>query len=450
MQDLVIFFDRFMDNLSLGEPQTSRIESAANGIMTFLRAEYGLTEKQVFMQGSYPNGTAVEPVQDGEYDVDIVAYCVDGETSPTAALNDLQRRFEGNGKYASRVVPKTPCVRLDYAKDIVGKFHVDVVPVRQNTDWASVAPLDAPRRGSEWNETAPQEYTNWCAVQGEHFARTVRIMKRWRDEQQPVRSAIKSIVLQVLVAECMPVNIADDQERVVETLDRLYWRLSSLSGPPAVINPVLPTENLARRWTQGAFESFVRELQEAVEICGHAASAADKLQAIDAWRELFGEDFPAMADTELGLQVSDYSHAEPFADKGWRVSLNPRYQVRVSAGIRRGRYGQVREIPEGQLLLPGSKLRFTTHLSTPNHVHVWWQVANTGGHARNDNGLRGEIFRAKSPAGQEWDQQAVNWESTKYTGVHLLRAMLVRDSAVVAVSEWRQVKIFARNHPFKL
>lgn len=450
MQDLATYFDRFVSNISLGEPQISRMESAAGGIMTFLRTSYDLTEKQVFMQGSYPNGTAVEPVEGGEYDVDIVAYCVDGDTSPTAALNDLQRRFESNGNYASRVVPKTPCVRLDYAQDNVGKFHVDVVPVRQNTDSGSVAPFDAPRRGGDWNETAPREYTNWCAVQGAHFARTVKIMKRWRDEQQTVRSGIKSIVLQVLVSQCMPVHIEDDQERLVETFNRLYGKLSTLSEPPTVINPVLPTEDLARRWTQGSFESFVRELKEAVEISGRAASAADKLQAIDAWRELLGEDFPAMADTELGLQVSDYSHAQSFAEKGWRMALNARYQVRVSAGIRRGRYGQVRTIPEGQLLLPGSKLRFTAHLTTPNHVQVWWQVANTGGHARDANGLRGEIFRAKSPDGKEWDQQTVNWESTKYTGVHLLRAILVRDSAVVAMSEWRQVKIFSRNHPFQM
>lgn len=448
MQDLTTYFDRFVDNISLGEPQVGRMESAARGIMSFLRSSYGLAEEQVFMQGSYPNGTAVEPVEGGEYDVDIVAFCVDGETSPTAALDDLQRRFESNGNYASRVVPKTPCIRLDYAQDNVGKFHVDVVPVRQNVDWSSVAPFDAPRRGSDWNETAPREYTIWCAAQGEYFARTVKIMKRWRDEQQTVRSAIKSIVLQVLVSECVPVNIADDQMRLIETFNRLYSRLSTLSGPPTVLNPVLPTENLARRWTQGSFESFVRELKEAVEISGRAADAGDRLQAIDAWRELLGEDFPAMDESELGLQISDYSHAQPFAAKGWRMALNPRYQVRVSAGIRRGRYGQVRTIPEGQLLLPGSKLRFTAHITAPNHVQVWWQVANTGGHARNDNGLRGEIFRAKSPSGEEWDQQTVNWESAKYTGVHLVRAILVRDSSVVAVSDWRQVKIYSRGHPF--
>lgn len=449
VQDLTSYFNRFVNNISLGEPQVSRMERAANGVMSFLRTDYGLTADQVFMQGSYPNDTAIEPVDGGEYDVDIVAVCVDGSTGPTTALNDLQRRFEMNGNYASRVVPKTPCVRLEYAEDNVGKFHLDVVPARTNVDWSSVAPFDAPRRQGDWHETAPREYTDWCSSQGQRFTRTVKVMKRWRDEQQSVRGAIKSIVLQVLISECMPHHLEDDQERLVETFNRLHARLASLPGPPHVLNPVLPGENLARRWTQASFDSFVRELKEAVEISGQAVAATDRLQAIDAWRELLGEDFPAMSEADLGLKVSDYSHAEPFAEKGWRVAYDPRYRIRISGGIRRGRYGKVRPIPEEQLVFAGNKLRFTAHVTAPNHAEVWWQVANTGGHARGNAALRGEIFKAKLLTGKPSPQQDVTWENTAYTGVHLIRAILVRDGAVVATSDWRRVNIYARNHVFR-
>lgn len=449
MQELSAYFDRFVNNISLGEPQISKMDRAAAGIENFLRASYGLTTDLVFQQGSYANGTAIEPVDNGEYDVDIVAVCVDDRTSAAFALNDLQARFKANGNYRARVTAKTPCVRLEYAEDSVGKFHIDVVPVRKNADWSSPAPLDAPRRNSGWHETAPLEYTAWCAARGEYFVRTVKVMKRWRDEQQSVRGAIKSIVLQVLVAECMPGGVVDDQARLVETFNRLHARLAPLATPPVIRNPVLSDENLAKRWDQASFDSFVRELKEAVDLSAKALGATDKLQAIDAWRELLGEDFPAMSDADLGLKIGDYSHAQSFAENGWRMALNPRYQVRVSVGIRRGRYNAVRAIPEEHLLLPGHKLRFTAHITAPNHVKVWWQVANTGGHARGDEALRGEIFRARSPSGKEWEQQGVTWESTRYTGVHLVRAILVRDAAVVSTSEWRRVNIFARNHPFR-
>lgn len=449
MQDLATYFNRFIDKISLGEPQVSRMERAADGVMDFLRNSYGLTADQVFVQGSYANGTAIEPVEGGEYDVDIIAVCVDSLTGPTTALNELQRRFEANGNYADRVVAKTPCIRLDYAKDAVGDFHIDVVPVRENESWSSPAPLDAPRRNGDWHETAPAEYTAWCASQGEYFVRTVKIMKRWRDVQQTVRGAIKSIVLQVLVAECMPRHIEDDQARLIETLNRLHARLAGLSAPPAVYNPVLPNENLARRWTQSSFDSFVRELAEAVELSRRASNAEDKLQAIDLWRELLGEDFPSMSQADLGLKVADYSHAHSLSGKGWRLEYNPRYRVRVDATIRRGKLRKQRPIPEEQLIFAGNQLKFTADIVAPYSVDVWWQVANTGAHARGSNGLRGEIFKARLLTGQPSPQQDVNWERTSYTGVHLIRAILVRDGAVVATSDWRQVNIYARSHSFR-
>lgn len=449
MQDLTTYFNRFIDNISLGEPQVSRMERAATGIMEFLRTSYGLSGGQVFIQGSYANGTAIEPVDDGEYDVDVIAICVDNETGPTTALNGLQRRFASNGNYAARIVPKTPCIRLEYAEDSVGKFHVDVVPVRENQSWSSPAPLDAPRRGGDWHDTAPAEYTAWCADQGGHFVRTVKIMKRWRDVQQSVRGAIKSIVLQVLVSECMPRYVEDDQARLVETFARLHSRLASLSSPPAVYNPVLPDENLARRWTQSSFDNFVRELAEAVEVSRKAANADDKLQAIDTWRELLGEDFPSMTQADLGMKVGDTSHTQSLGEKGWDLDYNPRYRVRVDATIQRGRHGKQRAIPEEQLVFAGNKLKFTAHVTASNHVDVWWQVANTGAHARTSNGLRGEIFKARLLSGQPSPQQSVNWEGTSYTGVHLIRAILVRDGVVLATSDWRQVNIYARNHYFK-
>lgn len=450
VQDLRTYFNRFIDNISLGEPQVGRMERAADGIMSFLRTSYGLTAAKVYMQGSYANGTAIEPVDGGEYDVDIIAICVDEHTGPTSALNELERRFETNGNYAPRIIAKTPCIRLEYAEDNVGKFHVDVVPVRVNQNWASPATLDAPRRNGDWHDTAPAEYTKWCADQGERFVRTVKIMKRWRDEQQSVRGAIKSIVLQVLVSECMPRHIEDDQERLIETFNRMHVRLSSLSSPPIVTNPVLPGENLARRWEQPSFDSFKRELLEAVDLSGKAAAATDKVQAIDAWRELLGEDFPSLSNADLGLKVADYSHAHSLAERGWRVSYNPRYRVTVSATIRRGRYSKERPIAEEQLIFASNKLKFTANIVAPNHVEVWWQVANTGGHARGNSALRGEIFKAKLLSGQPSPEQQVNWEDTAYTGVHLVRAILVRDGDVVATSDWRQVNIYARNHPFQL
>ncbi|ADB51241.1 nucleotidyltransferase [Conexibacter woesei] len=445
--DLSANFEQFLQNISLGDPQVPRMNSAARTVSDFLLASYDIAQGNVFLQGSYANGTAIEPVRGGEYDVDLVAVCVGGNTTADDALSELEKRFRSDGRFRARVRRKQPCVRLEYAEDNVGGFHVDVVPVRYaNHD----APLEAPRRGEGWHETAPAEYTRWCTSQGAYFLRTVKMLKRWRAEQQSVRTAVKSIVLQVLVAQCMP-SVADDADRITQTFRNLHAHLAGMTRPPVVLNPVLPTENLAGRWTQESFASFVRELDEAVQWADQAMAATDVIEATDIWRELLGDDFPARTPTSLGFHVGDYSHAQTPSDRGWAERSDARYAVEITASTQRGKRGQTRRpySSGGPVVFAGHKLRFKAEISAPNHVDVWWQVANTGAHARNASGLRGEIFRARDSRRGTNSDQTENWENTAYTGSHLVRALLVRNNEVVATSAWFVVNIYARGRPFR-
>ncbi len=447
--DLSAYFQQFLVNISLGDPQTPRMDRAAETISEFLRSSYGIPVQNVFLQGSYPNGTAIEPVSGGEYDLDIVAACVDDQTSCNAALSDLERRFHSDGRFKDRVRPKKPCVRLEYAEDDVGKFHVDVVPVRISPD--DDCPLDAPRRNDGWHGTAPLEYTNWCVQQGEYYMRTVKVMKRWRDEQQSVRTAIKSIVLQVLVSQCMP-DLLGDADRLAGTMRSLYASLKDLPRPPAVWNPVLPRENLAARWSLESFRSFVTELAEAVEWVDKAMASFDPVEAADCWREILGDDFPILAPSQLGFRLGDFSHADSPGAMGWREALDERYAVNIIATLQRGKHGQNRRgyPSDGHLVFAGHNLHFRAQVRAPNHVEVWWQVANTGRHARVDGGLRGQIFRGRDLKNRPTNDQKDNWESTAYTGSHLIRVMLVRNNTVVAASEWFQVNIYSPRYQFQL
>jgi hypothetical protein len=93
------------------------------------------------LQGSYANGTAIEPGDGGEYDIDVVAVCVDSGTTANSALDDLEARFRADGRFRDRVRRKKPCVRLEYAGDDVGTFHVDV---RAHSPNERHTPLEAP------------------------------------------------------------------------------------------------------------------------------------------------------------------------------------------------------------------------------------------------------------------------------------------------------------------
>jgi hypothetical protein len=444
--DLSAFFRRFDENISLERPQTDRMDSAADTVAEFLRSKLALNSKAVFLQGSYVNNTAIEPVEGGEYDVDIVAICVDRTTDADVAIKDLEALFMSDGRFAPRVVPKKPCVRLEYAEDAVGSFHVDVVPVRQTSTYP---PLEAPRKAEGWHGTAPAEYTQWCTNQGADYVKTVKALKRWRDEQQPVRAAVKSVVLQVLTSQHMPA-IIDDSARLVATFANMYRALAPLSSAPIVTNPVLSSENLAARWTDESFRNFVQELKEAVKITERVGAAMDLVDAADAWRDLLGSDFPGVDPNWVGIALSDFSHVTTPAQRGWTEQHDPNASISISATVQLGRGGRRARLQDGEgTVFQGHLLGFKASVQAPYSVDTWWQVANTGGHARDVGGLRGEIFKARRVDGRPAVDQNENWERTAYTGAHLVRALLVRGTNVVAASGWFTVNIFAKGHPFR-
>jgi hypothetical protein len=210
--------------------------------------------------------------------------------SADEALERLEDALREDGDYKKRLEPKKPCVRLRYAGDNEGHFHVDIVPARTRN-----ATLEIPVRGDGWHETNPKGYTEWCVARGERFHRTVRMMKRWRDENQDERRGVKSIVLQVLIAE----RLADgpDASSLTQTFEAIHETLDQTpQSPPAVINPSLKSENLAERWPDEHYKAFRREVEEAASLARRALDETDETTSHKLWRQLLGSDFPGPSD----------------------------------------------------------------------------------------------------------------------------------------------------------
>jgi hypothetical protein len=78
----------------------------------------------------------------------------------------------------------------------------------------------------------------------------------------------------------------------------------------------------------------------------------------------------------------------------------------------------------------------------PTDYSVWWRITNTGEHARKEASLRGNFIRAKRRDGKPSDDPTGNWESTSYTGTHLVEVFLAVGSGVVARSDPFKVNIY--------
>lgn len=288
-------FETFYEKLILGKAQTDRIQGAANTLGGFLAEHFGLkVGDDIFLQGSFPNGTAVRPDperQGGEYDVDLVALSALPHDSPENAIQTMEQTLKEHGTYKGMIDRdgSRPCVRIRYAEENGGGFHVDIVPGRRCD---GPAPIEIPLPGKGWRESAPAEYTEWCRSLGPEFARTVQMLKRWRDHNQTARQAIKSIVLQVLISESLA-YFDNDAERVADTFLGLASKLADHPDqPPPVLNPVLKSENLADRWEATAYQDFRKVVDDAAYTAQAALGSGDLNESRELWRELFGRDFP--------------------------------------------------------------------------------------------------------------------------------------------------------------
>lgn len=443
-------FQRFDEAIQLSSTDIKRVESAFERLSGHLTKQYGLSADQVFIQGSYANGTVVTPIKDRDFDVDVVAVCATADDSPEAALEKLEAQLSVSQDYDDRIddtEPTPSCVRLHYA----GNFHVDVVPLRPATD----APLEVPKRDSGWRGTAPREYTEWCREEGEDFLRMVRMLKRWRDYHQKAHEAVKSITFQVIIWNCLAPG--DDGKAILETFKNIQdWLDQSPNSPIKVENPVLKTENLADGWEDEAYQKFRDEIDEAVAIAGAALESGETSD----WQKLFGDSFPARTVKAGMVQIT----------KPKPIQVQPRPMIRVRPpGLPLGdtthykrlheqtslrRKSTVRKIPishevyieqaggrrvidpvwrQGMPIPPDRYIKYTAEIPFPHTGRIWWQVVNTGEHAERASCPRGDVQRTNS---------TVHWEPTAYHGKHWVECYFVtKDGFIVAESRRHYVDI---------
>ena len=322
---------------------------------------------------------------------------------------------------------------------MLGCSRLNVTPLRDLTDSTS---SEAPRKSEQWKPTAPAEYRDWCMNQGELFRRTVMMLKRWRSEQQAEQKVIKSIVLQVLVADAMP-KISDDAARIAARFRNLYATLTPLTQPPVVLNPVLSIENLSKNWTADDFRGFVAELRQAVEVISKAEAANEFIDKADAFRELFGSDFPIPSANQLGLKLEDTSHAKKPSSRSWTETLDPGIQIRVEGTWQRQRRGS-NPVPldSGEPVAPNRNLHFQVFGDLPTGVEIWWQVVNTGEAARINGDQRGEYFKGRDLERRLMADETQNWEESAYRGTHEIMALVVKDQKVIAQTDFFLVPVY--------
>ncbi|WP_437940614.1 SMODS domain-containing nucleotidyltransferase [Sorangium sp. So ce341] len=474
-------FNNFLsDTVNLNQTRIDRLESSVVAIKNVIRdSDWDPKVRGFASQGSWAHKTIIKPTEGGTFDADLLVY-VDPVVGWDAAayVNSLCEVFEDHGTYKDKVKAWEYCITITYA----GDFKIDVVPCVRDRVWAGHEVCN--RKENRFEVSKPAEYTAWLIERNtwtgsNAFRKVTRLLKYLRDIKGTFTCA--SVLLTTLLGYRIAVpdqyntEPFDDVPTALRTIvDRLDDWLQLHQSKPAVLNPVLPTEDFARLWDDAKYSNFREKIHLYRGWIDDAYKEPDRDESIGKWRRVFGDDFAAGVELEaasisktavVALARANVSVASegfdmvnllsvygskaipeginrlPYMHRPkWQVVTSGQFPVSVTMSLYSTRNGSlIRRVDDLSALPKGCWVKFDVFgpggvpLSKDYVVH--WRITNTDREAIQAKRLRGGFNVANDGTS--------HWEALSYRGLHLAEAFVLRkrDQRLVAQSAPRFVVI---------
>jgi hypothetical protein len=405
-----------------------------------------------FLYGSYKRYTAVGDIKDVDiviltnFDID------DEENTPQKVLRKLKdalaRCYDDpeNPQYQRR------SIRIDdpLPDNEEVEMTLDIIPAVVVT--GKDEPLRVPDRVvKEWIWSHPKghlEHTtrlNSDEYGKKRFVPLVKIMKWWWKYQCEVkqpdveRPKPKGFWVECLTGENFGTSQTAWADHFIAVLQSISDKYTDADEVPELQDPGLENNTIKTNMTLKEFEVFMETVNENLGLAILARDASDKLKSSELWREIVGDKFPLYDAEESeetrsaskSLALSDYSHAQPLP---WPEQLKKRYKVRLDAYLYSGKRRLSGINSNGRVIFSDLRIKYVARTGARGDYEVFWQVVNTGKHAKEDNGLRGDFFEAKLSDGNQSSNPLVNWEYSRYTGKHWIECFIVKDDVCVGRS----------------
>ena len=284
-------FDGFMsEHVNINQSRLNRLNSGVKGVSEHLAKNLEGFQK-VERQGSYALRTITKPVNDHEYDADILLYmeCVPGK-APGQYIEDVYQCMKGNQTYADKAHRKTRCVVVDYADD----FHLDIVPCNDIEGQQFICN----RKTNDFEITDGTGYREWFndknSITHGNLKRVTRLFKYLRDNKQTFTAP--SILLTTLIGNAVYDWDTGDEfkmlpDALVNITNRINDFLQARSFMPTIANPALPQEDFIRHWDQTKYSHFRNMFDSYTRRINESFAETDRQRSVDRWRDLFGDGF---------------------------------------------------------------------------------------------------------------------------------------------------------------
>ncbi len=466
MKHVDLFRDFLKDTVNLNDTRICELEKSTEAIKNAIRASAWEPHLQGWMeQGSWAHKTIIKPVDQGEFDADLIVLVkpVDGWDA-TKYIDRLYEAMKANSTYKDMVRRWSHCVTITYANE----KKIDIAPVVVNR--GGIERLEVCNRDSnQFERTEPKKYSEWIIQRngysgGNSFRKVTRLIKYLRDIK--TRFTCSSVLLTTILgyrigpADQGSQFFVDTPTALKTVVGRMDDWLQTNLEKPVVSNPHLLNEDFAEAWTDEQYTNFRKQIRKYREWIDDAYDEPDRSESIAKWRRVFGDDFASGVVVAEGKSigqkvVADIRHTlveaayfagdlveavKRFGSRVVPVSFNrqpymeaPRWkkaptaqqiQVFVRAVLHREKFSAqpLKEIQSLEPLKADFWLQFRACNSMGAHFPaadytVMWRVTNTDEAAARENALRG---RFEAP---EADNR--RWEQLKYRGVHLVEAFVI-------------------------
>ena len=307
--DLNRLLSELADEIDITESQEGAIKRAYNAVADWLNkndAEISKHDVYIFPQGSMMYGTAIKPIDENDYDIDLVCEFRKNVNylKPSYVKTSVGKRIRENERYKEMLQPEgRRCWTLQYSDTL--NFHMDILPaipfseeyyksdkwlneayksmsIRKDlallatdkdkkTSIYSYIPTN-PRAYAEWFKGKMQVNTNKPLLDSIErvpvypkktiLQKAIQLLKRHRDVYFSARNdELKpiSMIITTLMAKCYK-GENNLFEFICKALANLESHIEkSADGKYRISNPVMNIENFADKWDenpQKAIEFF--------------------------------------------------------------------------------------------------------------------------------------------------------------------------------------------------
>src|SRR4051812_13966296 len=181
---LIDQFNTFLNDIvNLNQTRVTDLENSIEAIKDAIRASDWKPKIQSWAaQGSWAHGTIIKPVDQGEFDADLLVF-VHPVAGWSAAdyINTLYTALRAHGTYKDKVRRWSHCVTITYANE----KKIDVAPCV--VDRIGSRSLEVCNRNTnQFERSEPEQYTAWLIEKngysgGSSFKKVTRLIKYLRD-----------------------------------------------------------------------------------------------------------------------------------------------------------------------------------------------------------------------------------------------------------------------------